>query len=111
MYSLTFRIGLEDVNLDLTSSRPRQAPDAAIITKAIKAIEDFNRKQLCHRFAASMLLDNCRTQQDLATFTNSNIAAEEERREDYLKIFAISLTVCDIEALQRPVPHQCSPYT
>ncbi|OBT54318.1 hypothetical protein VE04_05546 [Pseudogymnoascus sp. 24MN13] len=102
--------GDEDIDFDLTLPKRQQLPDSAIISKALKAIEDLNRKQFCHRFAASMLLDNCRTPQS-STDPITNKAGEEERREDYLKVFAVSLTVCDIEALQRPVPQQCSPYT
>ncbi|KFY48951.1 hypothetical protein V495_00885 [Pseudogymnoascus sp. VKM F-4514 (FW-929)] len=102
--------GHEDIDFDLTLPKRQQPPDSAIISKALKAIEDLNRKQFCHRFAASMLLDNCRTPQTSADSTITGKAVEE-RREDYLKIFAVSLTVCDIEALQRPVPQQCSPYT
>jgi hypothetical protein len=107
---LTTVTGDEDIDFDLTLPKRQQLPDSAIISKALKAIEDLNRKQFCHRFAASMLLDNCRTPQS-STDPITNKAGEEERREDYLKVFAVSLTVCDIEALQRPVPQQCSPYT
>lgn len=57
-----------------------------------------------------MLLDNCRTSQEPNVSTGTISVSEEQRREDYLKIFAVSLTVCDIEALQRPVPPQCAPY-
>ncbi|OBT70601.1 hypothetical protein VF21_10310 [Pseudogymnoascus sp. 05NY08] len=103
--------GDEDIDFDLTLPKRQQPPDSAIISKALKAIEDLNRKQFCHRFAASMLLDNCRTPQSPTNPINTNKATEDERREDYLKVFAVSLTVCDIEALQRPVPQQCSPYT
>ncbi|KFX90658.1 hypothetical protein V490_06346 [Pseudogymnoascus sp. VKM F-3557] len=103
--------GHEDIDFDLTLPKRQQPPDSAIISKALKAIEDLNRKQFCHRFAASMLLDNCRTPQTPTDSIVTGKAVEEERREDYLKIFAVSLTVCDIEALQRPVPQQCSPYT
>ncbi|OBT43982.1 hypothetical protein VE00_05654 [Pseudogymnoascus sp. WSF 3629] len=103
--------GDEDIDFDLTLPKRQQPPDSAIISKALKAIEDLNRKQFCHRFAASMLLDNCRTPQSPTDPIITNKAAEEERRENYLKVFAVSLTVCDIEALQRPVPQQCSPYT
>ena len=108
---LTTIIGDEDVDFDLTLPKRQQPPDSAIISKALKAIEDLNRKQFCHRFAASMLLDNCRTPQSPTDSIVADRAVGEERREDYLKVFAVSLTVCDIEALQRPVPQQCSPYT
>jgi len=90
--------------------RPQKAPDSAIITKALKAIEDLNRKQFCHRFAASMLLDNCRTPEQAHVSAATTNVVEQERREEYLKIFAVSLTMCDIEALQRPLPPQCAPY-
>lgn len=108
---LTTLTGHEDVDFDLTLPKRQQPPDSAIISKALKAIEDLNRKQFCHRFAASMLLDNCRTPQSPTDSIVTNKVVEEERREDYLKVFAVSLTVCDIEALQRPIPQQCSPYT
>lgn len=108
---LTTVTGDEDIDFDLTLPKRQQPPDSAIINKALKAIEDLNRKQFCHRFAASMLLDNCRTPQSPTDPITTNKATEDERREDYLKVFAVSLTVCDIEALQRPVPQQCSPYT
>jgi hypothetical protein len=89
--------------LTLASKRP----DSAVIHKALKAIEDLNRKQFCHRFAASMLLDNCKSTSELQSSTPSYDVAEEERRESYLRMFAISLTLCDIEALQRPLPRHC----
>lgn len=108
---LTTVIGDEDIDFDLTLPKRQQPPDSAIISKALKAIEDLNQKQFCHRFAASMLLDNCRNPQSPTDPIVANKAVEDERREDYLKVFAVSLTVCDIEALQRLVPQQCSPYT
>lgn len=94
----------ESVDFDLSLLRPQEVPDSVVIRKALKAIEDLNRKQFCHRFAASLLLDNCHEAHADAD------AAELERREDYLKIFAVSLTMCDIEALQRPLPSQCESY-
>lgn len=100
------------MDFDLRLLRPQDIPDSAIISEALKAIEDLNRKQFCHRLSASMLLDNCRTTSDPTTVSSfaSDTVAEQERREDYLKIFAISLTMCDIEALQRPMPPQCEAY-
>ncbi len=99
------------MNFDLSVLRPQDVPDTAIINEALKAIEDLNRKQFCHRLSASMLLDNCRTTEEAASVTvGAPKTSEDERREMYLRIFAISLTMCDIEALQRPVPAQCAAY-
>lgn len=89
--------------------RPQDVPDTAVVNEALKAMGDLNRKPFCHKLTATMLLDNCRSTSD-----SQSIAAtvrEAERREAYLKIFAVALTMCDIDALQRPVPAQCASYS
>lgn len=102
------------MDFDLSLLRPQDIPDSAIINEALKAIEDLNRKQFCHRLSASMLLDNCRMHSDPNSASSAATAREavyeQARREDYLKIFAVSLTMCDIEALHRPMPPQCDAY-
>lgn len=99
---------IRTMEFDMNVLRPQDMPDTVVVSEALKAIEDLNRKQFCHRLSASMLLDNCRTDLDLQS--GSLGALEQERREDYLKIFAVALTMCDIEALQRTVPAPCAPY-
>lgn len=100
------------MNFDLSLLRPQDIPDSEIIGKALEAIESLNTKKLCHRLSASMLLENCRTTYDFDSLKSyaKESDAEQERRDGYLKIFAIALTMCDIEEFIKPVPLECEPY-
>lgn len=100
------------MNLDLSMLRPQDIPNTEIIGKALEAIESLNTKKLCHRLSASMLLENCRTTYNFDSFKSyaKESDAEQERRDGYLKIFAIALTMCDMEEFIKPVPPECEPY-
>jgi hypothetical protein len=93
------------IDLDLFGSK---APISDVMARALKEIQDLTDKPFCNRLAASVLLDNCRVLDQ--TSDNVQKTKESERREDFLKIFAASLTMCDLEALERHVPHQCAPF-
>lgn len=75
-----------------------------LYSKAVVELKQLEDKPLCHRMAAYLLMNTCRTLPDndqTSEFTMSQI------QQNNIHSFALALAICDIEEVHSEVPKPC----
>ncbi len=90
---------------ELLESRSRR-PE--IYTKAMLELKRLEEQPLCHRLAAQLLVNNCRSLEGVDEENYDWNSVHLQR--SHVESFAASLAICDLERAKFTIPRSCSPF-
>jgi hypothetical protein len=90
---------------ELLDSRSRK-PE--VYTKAMLELRRLEEQPVCHRLAAQLLMNNCRTLEGVDEERYDFNSVHLQRH--HVESFAASLAICDLERARFTIPRSCSPF-
>lgn len=79
-----------------------------IYEKALQEIQLLEEKPLCHRVAAQVSMDSCRSSEDVEKTYQWGYAHLQTHK---IQSFTLALTMCDLESGDYAIPDACMSFT